>query len=192
MRRRHVNGFAATVLILSALAALAPAAAQEPQTKGRSAAEQAANPTPLKVTVVISRYQGEKQISNLPFMLTLNTNARTSLRMGADVPVPGRTVKEGTAESSYSYRPIGTQIDCSAAFMTAEGRVPLTLTVNDSQVSIETSPDAGPMRGLPRFTNFTSTATLSLADGGSMEYTAATDKTTGEVVRVSVSMTVLK
>ena len=44
---------------------------------------------PLKVTVVIARYQGEKRTGSLPFVLTVNGNDRsTSLQMGADVPYP--------------------------------------------------------------------------------------------------------
>jgi Flp pilus assembly secretin CpaC len=179
------------VLLLSLLLAggpslTAPAAAQE---------KPAAAPTPstpLRVTVVITRLQGEKKVSNLPFTLTLNTGERTSLRMGADVPVPQATMKDNAVLSSYSYRPVGTNIDCNAAAMLDDGRVRLSLTVSDSQVSIEDSPDAGSMRGLPRFQNFTSTATLLLRDGQTMQYTAATDKVTGEVVRVEVALNVVK
>jgi hypothetical protein len=194
MNRSHLIHNAtsvAAVLLLSLLLAggpslTAPAAAQE-----KPAAAQMVS-VPLRVTVVISRLQGEKKVSNLPFTLTLNTGERTSLRMGADVPVPQATMKENTVLSSYSYRPVGTNIDCSAAPMLDDGRVRLSLTVSDSQVSIEDRPDAGSMRGLPRFQNFTSTATLLLRDGQTMQYTAATDKVTGEVVRVEVALNVVK
>jgi Flp pilus assembly secretin CpaC len=143
----------------------------------------------LRVTVVISRLQGDKKVGNLPFTLTLNSNERTSLRMGADVPIPQPNTKEGT---SFTYRPVGTQIDCNASPVQGDGRVKLQLTVTDSQVSVDNSPEPNPMRGLPRFQNFTSTATLTLRDAQTMEYTAATDKVTGEVVRVSVLLNVIK
>ena len=165
----------------------APASPQE-----KPAAAPAPAAVALRVTVVISRFQGEKRVSNLPFTLTLNSGDRTSLRMGADVPVPQATVKDGTMLSSYSYRGVGTQIDANAAPILDDGRVRLSLTVNDSQVSIEDSPDAGSMRGLPRFQNFISTTALLLRDGQTMQYTAATDKVTGEVVRVEVMLTVVK
>ena len=64
-----------------------PAAAPAPA-PARAAAQQA---TPLRIQIVISRYQGEKKISSLPYTLSVNapnhgTN-RASLRMGAQVPV---------------------------------------------------------------------------------------------------------
>jgi hypothetical protein len=195
MKRMSVGrlaiGVLATVFLTGAVAPLPVRAGAAPPSQEKPAAEQM-SPTPLKVTVVISRFDGEKRIGNLPFVLTLNTNDRTSLRMGAEVPVPSTIMKDGTSQFSYQYRNVGTQIDCRAGNILPGGRVALTLTVSDTQVAIENSPDAGSMRGLPRFTTFTSNATLTLADGGTMEYTAATDKTTGEVVRVTVTMNVVK
>ena len=181
---------AGSILVLSLLAGgpalTAPASPQEKPAAGPTAS------VPLRVTVVITRVQGEKKVSNLPFTLTLNSGERTSLRMGADVPVPQAAMKEGTVLSSYSYRSVGTNIDAGASAMLDDGRVRLSLTVSDSHVSIEDSPGAGSMRGLPRFQNFTSTATLLLRDGQTMQYTAATDKVTGEVVRVEVALNVVK
>lgn len=176
-----------TAAIAWSLVAPAAALAQE-----KPPSEQAARITPLKVTVVISRFQGEKKTGNLPFVLTVNSSDRTSLRMGAEVPIPQTTLKEATLATSYQYRSVGTQIDCRASAMMNDGRVALSLTVNDNQLSMEDRPDAGAMRGLPRFSNFTSTATLTLRDGQTMEYTAATDKTSGEVVRVQVTLNVVK
>ena len=43
--------------------------------------------TPLKVQVLISRYQGEKKLSGLPYTLSVNADSRATLRMGAKVPV---------------------------------------------------------------------------------------------------------
>ena len=158
----------------------------------KPAAETVKPSTSLKVTVVISRLQGEKKVGSLPFVMTVNSGDRTSVRMGADVPVPQSGTKEGAP--SYQYRPIGTQIDVRASPMWArtDGRVDINLTVSDSQVSINNSADAGAMRGLPAFQTFASTATLSLRDGQTMEYTAATDKLSGEVIRIEVTLNVLK
>jgi hypothetical protein len=43
--------------------------------------------TPLKVSVVVSRFQGEKKLSSLPYTLSVNAGSRGTLRMGAKVPV---------------------------------------------------------------------------------------------------------
>jgi hypothetical protein len=66
---------------------------------------------PLKVDIVLSRYQGDKKISSLPFTLLVNTGNATSLRMGVDVPSGTTTVKDktdGTERTSTDFRNIGT------------------------------------------------------------------------------------
>ena len=45
---------------------------------------------------------------------------------------------------------------------------------------------------IPTFKSFLSTNTVILKDGQTMQYTTATDKVTGEVTKVDVSVTVLK
>ena len=45
---------------------------------------------PLEVQVVISRYQGDKRVSSMPYVLVVNANAQAAieLNMGAEVPIP--------------------------------------------------------------------------------------------------------
>src|SRR5687767_8760096 len=72
----------------------------------------------LKVTVVLSRFQGDKKIGSLPYVFGLSgPGLRTNLRMGVDVPVPvnPRTQKPDAPPPSYTYRPVGTNIDCTAS-----------------------------------------------------------------------------
>ena len=64
--------------------------------------------------------------------------------------------------------------------------------MNDSQI-LSDLPDAG--SGLSRaakFQNFTSSARLLLRDGQTVQYTAATDKTSGEVAKLDVTLNVIK
>ena len=147
---------------------------------------------PLKVTVVISRMQGEKKTANLPFTLSVNTNdQRTQLRMGADVPLP-MTAATATTPVSYSYKSIGTNIDCGADTL-EDGRYRLMLTITDSQVFSDSTKDATTtVRGVPSYQSFTTTTPLILRDGQSTQFTTATDKLTGEVVRVDVTLNVVK
>src|SRR5687767_1655843 len=43
---------------------------------------------PLKIQLVLSRYQGEKKLSSVPYLLWVTSNdQRTSLRMGVKIPV---------------------------------------------------------------------------------------------------------
>jgi len=142
----------------------------------------------LKVQVVLSRYQGEKKISSLPYTLTVTTNgATTSVRMGAEIPIQG-----AVEVSSFSYRSIGTSIDCSAAALD-DGRYYLRLTIEDSSIYPDDSATGADKIGPhPSFRSFKSDNSVYVSDGQSAQYTTATDKVTSEVVKVDVTMSVLR
>jgi hypothetical protein len=183
---RHALGFIVLVIAGSAaLRAQAPPAAQ-------------GNPdAALQVQVVVSRYQGDKKVSSLPYMLSVNPdNRKTSLRMGAEVPIvstmigpPARGEKAAAPVPSYSYRSIGTNIDCTAS--TAPGnQYRLSLDVEDSSVYPDDQPRA--LRGIPMFRSFKLSNTLLLRDGQSTQLTSAADKVTGEILKVDVTLAVMK
>jgi hypothetical protein len=48
------------------------------------------------------------------------------------------------------------------------------------------------MQGIPAFRSFTSSFNLLLKDGQTAQHTAATDPISGEVIRVDVTLNVLK
>jgi hypothetical protein len=180
-------------LILSCL--LAPVA----RVTADGGAPQAAD-VPLKVQIVVSRFQGEKKISSIPYTLAVVGGARaeaTRLRMGVDVPVPQTVIGEGnTTKSSYTYRSVGTSIDCSARPQ-SDGIYLLDLAVSDTAVFMPdaTQNSATPtsrVPGVPAFRTFTSNFNLLLKDGQVAQHTAATDPVSGEVLRVDVTLTVLK
>lgn len=163
--------------------------------------EAAAPPeTPLKVQIVVSRFQGEKKISSIPYTLAVVAGARgetTRLRMGVDVPVRQTTIGEGdTAKSSYNYRSVGTNIDCTARPQ-GGGVFRLILAVSDTSVFMpdRTTDPASPtsrVPGVPAFRTFTSNFNLLLKDGQIAQHTAATDPVSGEVSRIDVTLTVIK
>jgi hypothetical protein len=151
---------------------------------------------PLKVTVVIARYRGDKRISSLPYVLGVVANGpRTTLRMGSDVPVPQVVVGgDASQQRSYSYRSVGTNIDCTA-FTASSGTFRLVVTVTDSSVHVEggdTSTVTPTMRDVPMFRTFNSSFSILLRDGQTTEYTSATDPVTGEVMKIDVTLNVLK
>ena len=153
--------------------------------------------TTLLVEVSIARYQGEKRLSNLPYSLMVNTdNTRSSLRMGGQVPIATSVVSsDGKAApmSSYSYRDIGTSIDCTSTPVGEDGRYKLTVTVEESSVYPDTDAaiaSAG-VKGAPAFRSFRAQNFLSLRSGQSVEFTTATDRITSEVVKVTVKATAL-
>lgn len=149
--------------------------------------------TPLKVTVVISRYQGEKKTGSLPFTLWVNANDRrgTSLRMGGSVAVPTGSVAPQGTSVSYSYREIGTKIDSTAESLD-EGRFSVGLAIEDSQVFSDATKPATGAGGMPAFQSFSASMAVILKDGQSAQYTTATDKVSGEVIKVDVTLNVIR
>jgi type II secretory pathway component GspD/PulD (secretin) len=160
---------------------------------------------PLDVQVVIARYQGEKRVSSVPYTLAVNTNSGSiQLNMGAQVPVPSTTFTPAGSDSkttqpltSFNYRQIGTVIDCSAR-IASDGRFELSIMVEDSAVIADdgrarSNPgEIALVRDVPVFRNFRTRNTLLLRDGQTRQYTAATDRVTGETVRIDVTLRVVK
>ncbi len=138
---------------------------------------------------VIARYQGNSRVSSLPDSLAVNANGGGArLRMGSRVPV-AMTVGPQSAPTTYNYESVGTNIDCTAR-TADDGRFELMITIEDSSVyPQEVTPQVG---GRPSFRSFSSTNTLLLRDGQTRQFTAATDRVNGEVVKVDVTLEIVK
>jgi hypothetical protein len=169
----------------------------------------AAQSTPLKIQVVISRYQGEKKVSSLPYSLTvtggggrIDPNAgasfigRANLRMGAKIPIAATTfapaagdAKAGTIQS-FNYQDVGTNIDCEV--WAVDDRFRVQIAVDDSSVYPDDKDLPGTVKGNASFRTFRASDSMLLRDGGSGQFTTATDKVSGETVRVDVTLTVVK
>jgi hypothetical protein len=149
--------------------------------------------TPLRVQVVVARYQGEKKLSSMPYTLTMNAGGKANIRMGATIPVttaPMPTVvKEAPVGGAYQYRDVGTNIDCSS-FEVEGGRYAIAITIDDS--SVYPDDQAGAAKGIPSFRQFRANNTMVLKNGETGQFTSATDKITGETLRVEVTLTVTK
>lgn len=149
--------------------------------------------TPLKVQVVIARYQGEKKLSSMPYSLTMNAGGHANIRMGTRIPIAMQSLsnvpKDAPASVPFQYQDVGTNIDCNS--MEVEGsRYALTISVDDT--SVYPDEQAGGMKANPSFRSFRAANTMVLRNGETGQFTAATDKVTGETVRVDVSLTVVK
>ncbi len=170
------------------------------QTQEPAARTPAAKPalTPLKVQIVISRYRGDKKVSNVPYMLSVNANGggRASLRMGAQVPILTFMTPKDTVPgpmSSVQYKDIGTNIDCTAS-STDDGRFKVDINIDDSSVYADGQSAEGVTKvsDIPSFRSFRSSESVILKDGQTTEFTAATDRVNGEVTKVDVTLTVIK
>jgi hypothetical protein len=154
---------------------------------------------PLEIQVVIARYQGEKRVSSMPYVMAVNANGeRASLNMGADVAIPSGPITPPFIDGKpsptvmYSYRNIGTNIICGAT-SADEVRFDVNISIDDSSVFVKE--DGAPSTGvgnMPAFRSFKSRNTLLLRDGQTRQYTAATDRVSSETIRIEVTLKVVK
>lgn len=153
---------------------------------------------PLKILVVIGEYDGSKKISSLPYTLHTTTygiagphaGTRDSMRYGVRVPI-----SEGG--NSWTYQSVGTNIDYGA-YEAGGGDYQLVFTVDRTWVgmpgentmvktgSVIASPDR------PLLPTFRNSFTLVLGNGQTAEGVSAVDPVTGHVLKVDVTLTVLK
>ena len=191
-----------TLVLAFALASTAIASTQEKEKPAAPAPKVAMDPTnvtPLKVQIVIARYQGEKKISSMPYTLTMNANNRANLRMGTKIPImmvsaaPDVKTPDGKPIPQIGpiqYQDVGTNIDCGSTAV-SDGRFMLNITVDDSSIYPDEQPSGG-SKGNPSFRSFRATNTMVLKNGETGQFTTATDKITGETVKVDVTLTVVK
>ena len=179
MKRLLVATIAAVALI-GLVRGPQPLAGQEKPATEKAGPSQ----VPLKVTVVIGRYQGEKRTGNLPFVLSLSTAGSTQVQMGASVPVPSTETSK-----PFEYRSVGTNIRCSSPAYQGEGRYRLSLQLTDNQIFLDAP---GGIKGIPAFQNFTLNNDVTMRDGETVTLGTAVDKATGETIRVDVTLNVIK
>jgi hypothetical protein len=187
----------AAAALMSAIAA--PAVAQATQEKPAPPPKMQA-----KVDVVITRYQGDKKVASQPYMMmpTINTSngGYASLRIGVDVPIgtttttrpPNANGTPGVTTTEPKYQNVGTNMDCQVNPL-PDGRFEVMVSVTDSSLF---SPDGSAFSTRPSeasaFRTFQGRNTLIMRDGQTMLLTTATDKVTGEVIKVEVTFTLIK
>jgi hypothetical protein len=154
----------------------------------------------LKVQVVISKYQGEKKTSSMPYLLSLNAGptpgvaqGNAQLRMGTKVPIittPAETPASDAAgkPKAVQYQDIGTNIDCTATTLDG-GRFRVLVTVDDS--SLYTDGQSHNTQN-PTVRAFRAMNSMILKDGETAQFTAAVDKVSGEVTKLDITLTVVK
>jgi len=164
---------------------------------------------PLDVEIVISRYQGDKKVSSLPYAMTVNAASRysssldsaalTSLRMGGQVPLPtmapvmgpdGKPVSGITGGGPIQYKEIGTSIDARGRWLESPpGSFEVWISVQEDAVA---TPQGASSTSLPVIRTFRAANNLILRDGQTRQFTAGADRITGEVVKVDVTLKIAK
>jgi len=184
----------AFVFALASTAIVATQEKEKPPAPAPKAAPSPVNATLLKVQVVIARYQGEKKLSSMPYTLTLNGNSHANLRMGTKIPISmtafANMPKDAPQGGPVQYQDVGTNIDCSATQI-EDGRYLLAISVDDSSVYPDGQVPGG-AQGNPSFRSFRANNSMALRNGETGQFTTASDKVTGETVKVDVTLTVMK
>ena len=165
---------------------------------------------PLDIEIVISRYQGEKKVSSLPYALTVNAPYQyvgrldsaplTQLRMGGQVPLPTMAPTVGPdgkplpglpqGGGPIQYKDVGTYIDARGRWLASPaGSFEVWISVQEDAVA---TPQGAPPTSLPVIRTFRASNNLVLRDGQTRQFTAAADRITGEVVKVDVTLKVAK
>jgi len=205
---KSLRGVVYAAVLAGAIAAV-PAEARGQGTSGQAQAPTLATQS-TQVDVVLTRYQGEKKTSSLPFTLMVNASSRnsgqTSIRMGVDVPVGTSTSNVtqtsgaqtnssravGTTKVDIAYRNVGTDIDCMVNRVD-ETTYSVYVNIHDSSLfSQEAGKIPAGTADAAAFRTFSTANTQFLKDGQTRLFGVATDKVTGETLRIEVKLTVLK
>jgi|SRR5688500_17190501 len=188
MRSRFL---AAVMLIASATVV----AAQEKPAPPASAAAQSSAPVQAKITVVITRQAGDRKVTSLPYVFGVSVSERTNLRMGSEVPIAAKAPEGGSGiPQGVTYRPVGTNIECALS-LAAGGVFRLRLVIEDSSVHLDREQKSGNpayTNEFPSFRSFKTTFVALLRDGQTMQHTSATDPVSGELMKVDVTLNVVK
>lgn len=200
---RQIACVTATIALVLALAPT-PAARVE-QAPGT---QPTAKPLPvsLKLDVTLTRLQGDKKVSSMPFTLWIATGTNVSLRMGVDIPVGSSLVTSGNENAAgnrtttvtsttnrVEFRNVGTSIDCSVN-PAPDGRFTVDLRIQDSSIFTSDADTRAPLKLVDpmAFRSFSFSNQLLMRDGQTTQWASAPDKFTGEVLRVDTMLTVLK
>jgi len=193
------------VASLLLLGMLSPLGRAQDKPKAEEKPKSEAQSTPAKALIVFTEYDGDKKVKSLPYTLYINApdepelkaSTWARLRIGSRVPV-----YTGGTTGNMTYIDVGTNIDARAAhtgggrFLVylnlerswVEGDVSVPVAKSDGSAS-ETS--AGHFRE-PIIRQFKTELNLKVREGQVVESTMATDPLSGRVLKVEVSVALVK
>lgn len=171
---------------------------KEKPSEGAKTADSVRPITPLRIQVVFTEYDGDKKISSLPYSLLVNADDKgpqASFRMGLRVPIE---TASNTGVKQVMYQDIGTNLD-GRADKTDDGRFLLKLNVEKSSIYAPGATQKPASVGgneissvQPVVQQFRSQLNLLIRDGQTIQSTVATDPITGHVLKVDVTLNVIK
>ena len=182
--------------LLAALAvagAASAGAAADPDENEKSArAEAVAKPiTPLTLDVVFTRFQGDKKVASAPYSFPLNANERRTAKVRMGINVPLRYEGKDSPPGNVVYKSVGNNIDCSAESLDG-GRFKVMCFLEQSSVYPDAPPSGGRSEVPPLLRTFNTETLLFLRDGQTAQGAMATDPVSGEVLKVDITLHVVK
>ncbi|MGC1619404.1 MAG: hypothetical protein WA765_13020 [Candidatus Acidiferrum sp.] len=165
-------------------------------------AEKAAQPqkviTPLRVQVVFTEFDGDKKIGSLPYSFLVSADdggAPAAVRMTLHIPVE---TSSNTGVKQTEHWNLSTNLD-GRAEMLDDGRFLLRLGLDKSSIylaGVNQKPSSlggnEISNGQPIQEDFRTQVNLLIRDGQTIQSTVATDPATGHVLKVDVTLNVIK
>lgn len=194
MRKRWL----VSVVVLWVAACVPNLSAQDkPKTPEQNSEDIRFSRASLKVQVVFTEYEGDKKLKSLPYSLLVTTHTRDTwpeakIRVGSRVPV-----YTGSEHGSVTYMDVGTNIDCRAEAI-AEGQYRIYLNLErswvegDVPVVVEKATPPQAFFRQPVVRQYRTELSPILKDGQSVETSLATDPLSGKIVKLEVSVSVVK
>ncbi len=187
---------AAFLVAASAMAMPRLTAQEKPRSEDAATEARPAQPTPLRIAVTFTEFEGDKKVKSLPYTMVVVADGKppkSVVKMGSRVPV------YAGKEHGMQYLDIGTNIDCQAS-RANDNRFDIRLILERSWVegnlAVAVDPDASSQSTgqfpEPIVRQFKSELSLTLRDGQTVESSFATDPLSGKVFKVEVSLAVMK
>jgi hypothetical protein len=192
MKKKMLLALALACLVFPDSSVLLAQGAKEEKSKTEmSSPATSEKATPLKIQVLLTEFDGAKKVKSLPYVSYVTASSErayefTKVRVGTRVPV--YTGKE----SGMQYIDVGTNIDCRARHTEGDA-YRLSLAIERSWVdgASDVSGTAGQLPE-PIIRQFKNEMEVTLRDGQTSEPTVATDSITGKVMKIEISLWVLK
>lgn len=185
--------FASLVLLAPSLRAQEKS--QEKSAEKPKADERAKINIPVKIQLTFTEMEGDKKVSSMPYSfiaVATDVNGRyegTSIRNGVRIPV-----EIDSKDAKVTYLDVGSNVDCRTV-VDDEGRFHLSVVFERSALYSgggEEKKDISHPEGAPVIRSFRANENFILREGQTSESVLSTDPFTGHVLRVSVTINVIK
>lgn len=154
--------------------------------------------TPLRVQVIFTEFDGDKKIGSLPYTFLVDADDRgapAAVRMGLHIPVE---TSSNTGVKQIGHWNLDTNLDGRAEKLD-DGRFLLRLGLDKSSIYMAGANQKPSTLGGNEISNaepiqedFRTQVNLLIRDGQTIQSTVATDPATGHVLKVDVTLNVMK